>query len=125
MLRLVLLASLALAAASVATPGTARADGPSPQLSFLARFTIDLTTTTLVVEDELLIRAPNAATEAPATSTPTSSLALPAKSRDVIALLGAGLDLSAADADETTPVLLQFKPTFARRGGVLRCTFRF
>lgn len=121
MLRLVLVASLTLAAALVAEPATARADGPSPQLSFLARFTIDLTRT-VVVEDELLVRMPET-TEEPASS--SSSLSLPGESGDVIALLGAGLDLSAEDTDEPTPVLLQFKPTFARRGGVLRCTFRF
>lgn len=120
-LRLVLVTSLVLAA--VAAPATAHADGPSPQLSFLARFAIDLTTTRLTVEDEFLIRLPGADTEA-APASPTR-LALPGQSRDVIALLGAGLDLGAADAEETTPVLLQFKPTFARRGGVLRCTFRF
>lgn len=124
-LRMALVGSLVLAAAWNVAPSRARADGPSPQLSFLARFAIDLTTTRLVLADEHLIPLRDASAEAPSASSSPTAFALPAQSRDVIALLGAGIDLSSTDADEGTPVLLQFKPTFARRGGVVRCTFRF
>jgi hypothetical protein len=109
-------------AVALLAPASARADGPSPQLAFLARFAIDLTVERLTLEDGFLIRMPDA--DAPAVRG-ARRLALPAESREVVALLGPGLDVASLSEPDATPVLLQFRPTFARKGGVLRCTFRF
>jgi hypothetical protein len=108
-----------LVAAWVASPAGARADGPSPQLASLAQMAIDVTVDRLTLEDHFLIRmhdAPPAVTE--------RKLVLPAQSREVVALLSSGLDLAPLH-EEATPVLLQFRPNFSRKGGLLRCTFRF
>lgn len=108
-----------LVAAWVASPEVARADGPSPQLAFLAQMAIGVTADRLTLEDHFLIRMHD---EAPIAT--DRRLVLPAESREVVALLSSGLDLAPLDT-EATPVLLQFRPNFSRKGGLLRCTFRF
>ncbi len=99
-------------------PAPARADGPHAQMSFLARMAIDLTVERLTLEDEFLIRLPEPEPK------PPSSGALGGQTEGVVALLGAGLDVTSPDEDPGS-IVLQLKPNLGRRGGLLRCTFRF
>lgn len=103
-------------------PGRAEADAPHAQLASLANMTIDLAVDQLALDDELLIRFPEA--EEPARR-PERAPDLPlGKTGSVVALLGPGLDVTSPD-EEDGSIVLQLRPNLGRRGGLLRCTFEF
>lgn len=113
------IALLALAAVP-ALPGTARADEVHGQVAFLAQLAIQLTADRLTLDDEFLIRLPEPE-EAPSDGKLKIDVG---GTSGVVDLLGAGLDVSDSEAERRT-VVLQFRPNFGRRGGLLRATVRF
>jgi len=116
--------AVAAAVAFTVPSASAQAQDHSAQVSFLARMMIDVTVGQLSIEHDFLIRLP-AQPEVAGTDGRRSpvSLGVPG-SVDVVALLGPGLDVSSPTESEGD-VRLQLKPNFGRRGGLLRCTFRF
>lgn len=120
----IVLAFVAAVALSLLTPPSrAEAQDHSAQVSFLARMMIDVTTHQLSIEDEFLIRLPvgervDRAPRSAATDVRTLY------STGLVALVVGGLDMS-SEEERDGAIRLQLKPNFGRRGGLLRCTFRF
>lgn len=124
--RLVVCGLLAVAIWIGAPQGSAQAQDDSAQVSFLARMMIDVTMQQLTLEDGFLIRLPVGARTSGHAASSSSHYAslLPGYSTGLVDLLGRGLDLSSQTQDDGQ-IRLQLKPNFGRRGGLLRCTFRF
>jgi len=106
----------------MAAPQQAKAEEPT-QIRYLSSMVVDLVqrVETSANAEEHIIHVDEDAAEEPAIQD-RSQLDL-----SFVQIFGRGLDVSAQLSEESTTgsVVVQVKPNFGKRGGILRCTFRF